>query len=395
MRVARSSLCPAIVVAILGVGSAGAGSLSDVLEPTVDPVQEVLAKPFVDELQRTISRGADFTATATTPGFVYKYNPDLNAFERASTTLGPAFLERAETVGPGRADIGITLLYADFQDKDGDDLDGLEESFLVRTAGAFSGGATAIYDSFDLETFGAYLSGTYGLTEQLDVNVLVPAFYTTLDVRKRTRAEGATTRSATADDDALGLGDVQLRGKLQTPEIGGIPTAVGLAVRFPTGEEEDFQGIGDYTVTPSFIVSKAVARLDYHGSLGFEFNADDMERSRFQYGAGVSWAATDWLTANLDFLGNSQLQDDDISEVVPVARSSFSDVPGDITLKAQEGGKTEVLTSIDRQDVLDLAVGLKFNPFGKGVFFASIIVPLNQDGVRPDFIPAGGFEISF
>jgi hypothetical protein len=47
---------------------------------------------------------ADFPAISTVPGFTYRYNPEIQAFERSSRSLGPVFVERpltlvTETVG--------------------------------------------------------------------------------------------------------------------------------------------------------------------------------------------------------------------------------------------------------------------------------------------------------
>jgi len=36
-------------------------------------------------------------------GFTYRYNPQLEVFERTSDTLGPLFLERPDTLGRARS----------------------------------------------------------------------------------------------------------------------------------------------------------------------------------------------------------------------------------------------------------------------------------------------------
>ena len=74
---------------------------------------------------------ADFPAISTAPGFTYRYNPDLEEFERASTSLGPIFVERAETIGKGRFDVGAAYSYVDFKQLEGEDLDSLVELLNV------------------------------------------------------------------------------------------------------------------------------------------------------------------------------------------------------------------------------------------------------------------------
>jgi hypothetical protein len=73
--------------------------LTALLRPTPTPEVPVrfLAAPFTDRLEQTISRGTDFRATATTPGFTYRLNEELGVFEQSSTTLGPAFRPGAGT----------------------------------------------------------------------------------------------------------------------------------------------------------------------------------------------------------------------------------------------------------------------------------------------------------
>jgi hypothetical protein len=50
---------------------------------------------------------------------------------------------------------------------------------------------------------------------------------------------------------------------------------------------------------------------------------------------------------------------------------------------------------IKRNDVLDLAVGIKLSVNERTVVFANFLVPLNDDGLRADFVPTLGAEVSF
>ena len=46
-------------------------------------------------------------------------------------------------------------------------------------------------------------------------------------------------------------------------------------------------------------------------------------------------------------------------------------------------------------DIVDVVPGLKVNIFGDAVAFFSVFVPINESGLRADFIPTGGVEMSF
>ncbi|MGH7964935.1 MAG: hypothetical protein ACRERD_24500, partial [Candidatus Binatia bacterium] len=53
---------------------------------------------------------ADFPAISTAPGFTYRYNSQLQVFERSSASLGTVFIERPQTLGRGKFDFGLSYL---------------------------------------------------------------------------------------------------------------------------------------------------------------------------------------------------------------------------------------------------------------------------------------------
>jgi hypothetical protein len=295
------------------------------------------------------------------------------------------------------------MLYANPNELDGDDIEGSSRS-VVTAPSIFTGGSsgnldvpTVTLEEFDLDTFAFYTSATYGLTNNIDLNVLLPMFYTSLDIRHAdTSGLIAGTNRESAHEEAFGVGDLQLRGKYLVDGTGDLKGAAGVALRLPTGDEDDFQGIGDFTVTPSYVVSYIFGTNDLHSSVGFEANADDLERSRVNYGIGVSAGLLERLTVNLDFIGTSQIADDDVETTIAAPLSAFptSPVPQGIDLVAQ-GNTTSARFTIDRVDTLYFAGGVKVALIGNLVAFGNAIVSLNNDGVRAQVIPAGGFEYTF
>src|SRR5690349_12827217 len=75
--------------------------------------------------QQLASTAADFPAISTTPGFTFRYNSQIQAFERSSKSLGPVFVERAQTLGSGKLDIGVSILSVNFDQLNGQNLKGL------------------------------------------------------------------------------------------------------------------------------------------------------------------------------------------------------------------------------------------------------------------------------
>jgi hypothetical protein len=362
---------------------------------------------------------ADFPATSTVPGFTYRYNSQISAFERSSASLGPVFVERPQTLGRGKFDLGVSYLFVDFEELEGNNLDRLAfprlqhndccnvpspppspgvPAFEIDTADLF-------FEKFTLRSHVVSFFATYGITDRWDVNLLLPVVFTHLKLRARAvlnDESGTNTHSfdfaarrrvdvRSADDDATGVGDIQLRTKYHLFDANGFNLALGSSLRLPSGEEEDFQGIGDPTLTPFLTLSQEYGRLDMHASSGIEINFDDSDRSRVRYAAGVTLQLVERLALMVDVIGSSNLTTDRVSVTVPqfVNRGPDSEATP-TTLPA-----FRIVSQSLSTDIVDLAVGFKANLYGSVVGFATVFVPLNDDGLRADVIPAVGLEVSF
>jgi hypothetical protein len=229
-------------------------------------------------LKAMSANAADFPAISTAPGFTYRFDPSVGMFERSSASLGPIFVERPQTIGRGKVDVGAYYMYFDFQELSGDDLDSIAFTNLEHndccsaTAPppsqgnpAFESDTAAVFvEKFNLTSHVVSFSGTYGITDRWDVNLLLPVVHTSLDMRVRQEIQNAsgthffdaarqtTTQTVRTDDDTTGVGDLLLRTKyhilstnLQSPTLGAdrpFDLALGTNLRFPTGSEDDFQG---------------------------------------------------------------------------------------------------------------------------------------------------------
>jgi hypothetical protein len=425
----------AVVVAVagaLGAGlqDAGADSLSDRIRDSVPPTaiqgppqipidavrgaSNAITSVVADALQRVAIRGVDFPVVATVPGYSYVYNPTLQTFER-STQLGPVFSERAETVGRGRFEIGLSYLFANLDEVDGDDL-GLYTGTSVLPAETIPG-VTAFLDSeidfreFSIEHQWFNASFTYGITDRWDVNVLLPVVQTDLTMRGRQRYvvrvldpdTGALPaiartgeRTIRAEGDRFGVGDLLARTKYRFFE-GPVNLAAVVSLRFPTGDEEDFQGLGDTTITPSMVAAAALgAGVSVYGNFGFEVNADDAERNRARYAVGASYQVIEQLALLLDIVGSSAFVDDEFEVAAPprsgLVRNPDGSEPNGLDFP--QGADIDTF-AIPRSDIVDLAVGAKLSVAPGATAFIGAIVPITDDGLRADVIPTGGIEVTF
>jgi hypothetical protein len=205
---------------------------------------------------------ADFPALSTTPGFTFRYNAQIQAFERSSGTLGPVYVERPQTLGRGKLDFGVSYLSVDFQELEGKSLD--KQRFRLQHGDCcnnppspgnpfFEGDAIDIaFKTFELRSHVVSFFATYGITDDWDVNILLPVVITAMKLEARATIDNSassqqvpggihffegnlTEISRSQDDDKVGVGDIQLRTKYHLFEAGGFNAGAGLALRLPTG----------------------------------------------------------------------------------------------------------------------------------------------------------------
>jgi hypothetical protein len=370
-------------------------------------------------VKQVASSAADFPAISTVPGFTYQYNSQLQVFERSAKSLGSVFVERPETLGRGRVDFGFSYLYIDFDELNGKNLDHLSFRNLGHNdccntpnpppspnVPAFERDtADVFFKKFTLESHVVSLFATYGITERWDVNILLPFVFTHFKVRAQAvlndesgththsfdNATKATTEVRSSSDDPVGIGDLLLRTKYHLVDNNGFNLAAGLTLRLPTGDEDDFQGIGDTMTTPFLALSQEYGRFHLHGTGGIEFNWDDSDRTRARYAAGVAFSLIEQLVLNVDVVGSSYLKKDRLSVQVP----QFVNAPGTSEATPTTIPTTRTFSTKIRPDIVDLAVGFKANIYGALVGYANVFLPLNDDGIRADVIPSAGLEVSF
>jgi len=354
-------------------------------------------------IQQFVPRAADFPATSTAPGLTFRYNADVELFERSSNSLGPVFVERAQTIGRGKLEGGFSYLFIDFDKLNGSRLDRIGFAAQHRPDPILGNDTISLsFNKFTLQSHVMSFFATYGITNRWDVNILLPVVYTHWDMRSRARINNesgpvyffdnglqSTERMFSAGDDKFGVGDLLLRTKYHFLSADGFNLASGFALRVPTGKEKNFQGIGDTTLTTFFTLSQEYGRFHTHVSSGIEYNVDDSDRSRVRYAGGLTFQVIEQLALLVDVIGSSSLKTDRISVKVPEFNNpSLDDSP------PLPSGFTRVSQRLN-VDILDLAIGFKIHPVKSMVGFFTVLLPLNDEGLRSDLIPAVGLEYNF
>ena len=384
-----------------------AGSLSDQLVEGAAGVGIEGGSAFdalAEQLANTAARSIPVVSASA--GFTYEYNPELEVFERTSQTLGPIYLERPDTLGRSKFNVSLSYQYVQFDSYDGDDIDALASPYPIVTK-VRSGGVVTAANATRLEYDLALrnnvigLSGTYGILDDLDVNILVPLIQTSFDtgvnalVVKTAPAGGAFApcvsgcgpRTSDLDGGAFGVGDILLRAKYLLARRDEVRAALGLQFRLPSGDEGDFQGTGAFEISPALYVSTLLAgRVSPQANLAIDVDTESVSQSQVRYGIGVDADVLPRLGLSLAFLGRSEF-----SESASPSETSF--------LHLVRGTPQEApLLGLDfgRKDYFDLSFGLRAVVWRDVMVFLNGLYALNDQGLRNDtIIPLIGIEGTF
>jgi hypothetical protein len=400
----RRSIILLLAIALLAVPMAArARSLESTLSDASQLVGIASGSAF-DALAENIADTAarSVPVISSSAGFTYRYNASTEIFERTSETLGPLFMERPDTLGRNKFNVSVSFQFVELNAFDGTDLKELQsdDPIVIRTAvGGTPTGfrATQLRYSLGLQQYVTSISATYGITDDLDINLLVPIIATRLRVGVHATdvaaagLDGVFTpapgfeRVGHTKGDAVGVGDILIRSKYQLPRWEWLRSAVGLQLRLPSGDSSDFQGTGDVELSPFLYLSTVLwNRVEPALNVGIDYNADDVSQSAARYALGVDVDATRWCNVNVAYLGRSQFEGSD-------ENTNFQHLRGGQLV-------SEPLLGLDfgRKDTSDLSFGVRFVVWGNVMVYANGIYAINDEGLRNDtIIPAGGVEATF
>jgi hypothetical protein len=393
-----------------GVSSASiSSSLDEFISQSVLFVnsQRVHFPNFAGEfLQRVALGSIQLPIPANSTSFTYSWNPELGAFERAAGSLGPVFVDRAQTIGEGKFDMSFSYQFANLTDFNGTNFG---QQLQFGTAQKFGRGfinAAFVGNDFSLEENVFTFNFTYGLTNRWDANLLVPMLATSLDLdanlfasfRAPDLPSGTATGQGRFHDNAFGIGDLLLRTKYRfydDPNVFLLAAAITLGM--PSGSPDNFQGLGDFTITPTLIASRAFGRNDLHMNLGMEFDTMNGQRTRARYAIGTTIQPLARLAFLVDVVGSSGLD----TEHFTIPTGSVKAVCGPIGNGRSVDcvnytvSRNQVNGVVPRSDIIDLSTGIKYNPFGTVDIYLLAIIPLTQQGLRAAVVPTGGVEWTF
>jgi hypothetical protein len=332
-------------------------------------------------------------------GFVFKLDPSTGLLARTTTTFGPSFTDRALTSGEGQVNTGVAFSSTTY-DKLGDfALSRLPVGSVTATSAAASRTLTA---DLQLSSRTLALSGTVGVTENLDVGVVVPMVSVRIKgASSLVSGDGTLVRLAETNGIFSGIGDVSALAKFRfvkfkgpdLPDPGGVALLVNM--RLPTGDRDSLRGLGITRTLVSVVASGGRGRLRPHANAGFEFWSKGVEvatnlapresasaRHQIQYAAGVEIEATPKVTLLVDFLGQ---------EIRGGGRV------GAVTDTPSVAGVTSVQSMIALREGIRKALlvpGLKVNLKGKMLLSLNAIITMKNNGLHARVTPVVGINLT-
>jgi hypothetical protein len=360
---------------------------------------------------------ANLPVSASSGGTTFSFQGGVPV--RTSTSTGPIFAERAQTLGRGRVLATVTRSGLQFKTFRGVDLSNTEFTFThanVDFPGCnqlFNGNCVLMgvpafeNDVIDLNldlnvnlTVTSFLL-TYGITDRIDFGVVVPLVNTSLTGNSAaqivpfgpppvlhffggTPTNPVLTASRFVEGSATGLGDVIARVKINLHRGDPLSIAVLADTRFPTGSEEDLLGSGAWGARGLGIVSAHFGPFSPHANVGYAYRGGEFETDAFLATAGFDHLLTSWATLAVDLISEFQVG------------SSPLQVPAPVQFQAPYQ-RTVVPSEIPdrRDDLINGSIGVKLTAFPGFTFIANTIWPLNSGGLRPDVIWTAGAEYNF
>jgi hypothetical protein len=380
----------AVVLVLLLAGTASAATPRGLLATIIRRTCAQERGPFLRLLDRLEQEAAE----SVTNGPVSVASMG-GAIDSSEDSLGPIFLDHTETIGGGRVNMNLlnepNMAFGSVNGKSLDPLEGADPVIFEQTDQPTTAARVGL--DLDLRQASFGLAVTYGLTDRLDASVLLPLVYTSVQARAFRQVTDVLSPSGkflpvrngkvvTASGSASGFrqGDLGVRLKYALPSLGPVYLATGLMAYFPTGVPEYLTGTGDYWLEPLLAAALPVGNRGLvAATAGMLIDLSDASRSKVTYGIGAGYALIPGrLGALVEFLGQSQ-----ISSAVSPGDTSVLTLLSNRTLAEQPA----LGVLVHRNDEFNLSVGLRAPlattlPVGL-MLFASAIIPLNQDGMRP------------
>ena len=341
---------------------------------------------------------------ATTSGVTYAFERGVPI--RTTTSAGPVFGERAQTLGKGRVLLGASVSTLKFTELRGIGLDALDFNFTHEDeppAGLgdpiFENDVIEVKTNIELNLLVSSFVLSYGVSDRIDVGVALPVVHSSFSGRSRaqiittlpstphffggTAASPELSAVTSSEGTATGLGDVAMRIKAVIGNQSSEKTAFAVLgdLRLPTGSEDDFLGTGGMAARISAIASARYGNFSPHVNAGVAIRSGDFQTNGILATVGFDHLLAPQATFAFDLLTEWQLGTNALA------------IPTPVTVQ----GRSVPLTNIPdkRSDAVTASFGVKLSSQRGLVGVLNAMVPILNGSLKPNAILSAGLEYAY
>jgi len=249
---------------------------------------------------RLTTQLANFPLGSSTGGFTYSFDEQSGLYTRNTTSFGPAFTERAATIGRKKLSVGVNYQHTSFDSFGGESLKDGSISFYLPHTDCCSPAApppSLQTPGFESDLMQATLTlkastdtvavfANYGVTDRFDIGLALPITHVDLDASVHatilrlsstdntlvhTFVQGQNVAETTFSDagSATGLGDMVVRTKYNFLRSTNTWMSLGFDLRLPSGDSDNLLGLGTTQGKFLLIASSNHERVSPHVNMGF------------------------------------------------------------------------------------------------------------------------------
>jgi hypothetical protein len=385
---------------------------------------------FNDRMKNQLT---NFPLGSSSGGFTYTFDATTGAFARSSTSFGPAFTERAVTLGRGRFSVGMNYEHTTFSSFGGENLRNGAITFYLPHTDCCAGPDTPFNPTFEGDWMQVALDvkakadtflfvASAGLTNRLDVGVAVPFTRVSLEtiahatilrlatggtnppIHTFVQGQDVISQDFSSSGTSAGVGDIVVRSKysLYRTSRGGLAAAIDL--KLPSGDSDNLLGIGTTQAKMYVIASTEAGMFSPHINVGYTASgAGDLTpqfgvpvtgvSDEVNYAGGTEFTPNPRVTLIGDLIGRTLRGAGTIAaETISLpfgtgAASSTNPLSGQPyrQLAWTPGNLNLVLGS----------AGVKYNPGGNVLLTGNVLFPLTSGGLKSKVSFVLGVDIAF
>ena len=354
---------------------------------------------------------------ATSSGETFRFEGGMPV--KTSTSAGPILAERSQTLGRGRAIVGVGRTTVPFSTIRGQDLGNLELFFThqnVNFPGCDSaqGGNCSLmgFPLLENEVIHVRLNmrmnvaitsfyATYGLFDFLDLSFVVPwvatSFHGSSDAQiipfggtsavhffAGTPTNPVLSATRNVDGSASGVGDVAVRAKLLVRQTPRAALAFFGDARFATGDDRDLLGAGYFSARGAAAITALLGPFSPHVNFGYLYRNTETASDAVLATVGFDHLMSSNVTIAIDVLSNLQVGESKLRLPQPV----HIDYPFQREIQP---------TSIPemKDNIVDGSLGFKITHPSGVTAIVNALLPLNVGGLRGRTLYTAGLEYAF